>query len=88
MLLNKKDGTKCTASETEHPGREVKLYVSVTADGIDSLASSRIGAEGFKFGGLCMQGQPDGYSVRNIFQGLCTEEGKGALKYIVGGVAE
>ena len=67
MVLNKKDGTKYTACEIEQPGHEVKLYISITADGIESLAYSIIGAEGFKFGGLWLQGQPDGYSVRNIF---------------------
>ena len=34
------------------------------------------------FGGLGLQGQPDGSSVRNMFQGSFTEEGTGAGKDI------
>ena len=30
-----------------------------------------------KFGGLGLQGKPDGYSVRNMFEGSFTEEGMG-----------
>ena len=59
-------------------GMKKKLYVSVSAYGVEALASSSIGAGGFKFSGLGLQGQSDGYSDRNIFEGSCTEEGKGA----------
>ena len=54
MVLNHKGSTKCADCETEQPGHEVKLDVSVSADGSDSLSSSRIGAGGFKFGGLSL----------------------------------
>ena len=37
------------------------------------------------FCGLGIQGQPDGYSVRNIFEGSFTEEGTGAVKAIFEG---
>ena len=58
MVLNQKGGSKCAACETEQPGHEEKLDVSVSADGSEALASSSIGAGGFKFGGLGLQGQP------------------------------
>ena len=35
---------------------------------------------GRTFGGLGLQGQPDGSSVRNMFEGSFTEEGTGELK--------
>ena len=78
LVLNKKGGTKCAASETEKLGLEVKLYVSIVADIGAGLRSSRTWAGGFKFGGLGLQGQTDGYSVRNIFECSCTENGMGA----------
>ena len=78
MVLNQKCGTKCAACETEQPGKEIKLDVSVGADGSEALAYSRIGAGGFKFGGLRLQGHPDGSSANNIFEYLFTEEGTGA----------
>ena len=78
MVLNQKGGTKCAAYETEQPGNERKLDVSVGADGSEALAYSRIGAGGFKFCGLRLQGHPDGSSVRTIFEDLFTEEGMGA----------
>ena len=78
MVLNQKGGTKCAACETEQPVNERKLYVSVGADGSEALAYSRIGAGGFKFGGLRLQGHPDGSSVSTIFEDLFTEEGTGA----------
>ena len=53
-----KGGTKCVACDKEQPGHEEKLYVSVSAYGVEALASSSIGAGGFKFGGLGLQGQP------------------------------
>ena len=53
----------------EQPGHKVKLDVSVSAE------SSIIGSGGFNFGGLGLQGQSDGSSARNIFEGSCTEEG-------------
>ena len=78
MVLNQKRGTKCAACETEKPRNERKLDISVGVDGSEALAYSRIGAGGFKFGGLRLQGNPDGYSVRTIFEDLFTEEGTGA----------
>ena len=53
LLLNQKCGTKCAACETEQPGNERKLDVSVGADGSEALAYSSIGAGGFNFVGLC-----------------------------------
>ena len=42
---------------------------------------------GFRtFGVLGLHGQPDGYSVRNIFYVLFTKEGKGSGKAIFEGV--
>ena len=40
---------------------------------------------GRTFGGLELQGQPDGYPVINIFEGLFTEEGTGSVKAIFEG---
>ena len=74
MVLNHKGGTKCAACETEQPGNERKLDVSVGAYGSEALVYSRIRAGGFKFGGLRLQGHPDGSSVRPIFEDLFTEE--------------
>ena len=68
---NHKGGTKCVACKTEQQGHEGKLDVCIRADGIEPLKSYIIGAGGFNFGGLGMQGQPDGSSVRNIFEGSC-----------------
>ena len=51
MVLNQKCGTKCVACETEQPGNERKLDVSVGADGSDALAYPRIGVGGFKLVG-------------------------------------
>ena len=82
MVLNQKCGTKCDACETEQPGNERKLDVSVRAYGSEALAYFRIGAGGFKFGGLRLQGHPDGSSVSTIFEDLFTEEGTGARKAI------
>ena len=51
MVLNQKGGTNCASCETEQPGNERKLDVSVGADGTDgseALAYSRIGAGGFQ----------------------------------------
>ena len=73
MVLNQKGGTKCAACETEQPGNEIKLDVSVGAYGSEALEYSRIDAEGFKFGGLRLQGHPDGSSVSTIFEDLFTE---------------
>ena len=56
MLNRKGGGTKCAACETEQPGNEGKLDVSVSADGSEALAYYRIGAVVFKFGGLGLQG--------------------------------
>ena len=42
---------------------EIKLYVYVSIYGSEALASFSIGAKGFKFGGLEMQGHTDGSSV-------------------------
>ena len=78
MVLNQKCGTKCAAYETEQPGNERKLDVSVGADGSEELAYPRIGAGGFKFGGLRLQGHPDGSSVSTIFEDLFAEDGTGA----------
>ena len=78
MVINQKCGTKFAACETEQQGNEIKLYVSVGADGSGALAYSRIGAGGFKFGMLRLQGHPDGSSVSTIFEDLFTEEGTGA----------
>ena len=36
--------------------------------------------EGRTFGGLGLQGYPDGYSVRNVFEGSFTEDGTGSGK--------
>ena len=77
MVLNHKGGTKCAACETEQPGNERKLDVSVGAYGSEALAYSRIGAEGFKFGGLRLQGHPGASSVSTIFEDLFAEEGMG-----------
>ena len=77
-MINQKCGTKCAACETEQPENGRKLDVSVGADGSEALAYSRIGAEGFKFDGLRLQGHPDGSSVSTIFEDLFTEEGTGA----------
>ena len=38
MALNQNGGTKCTACETEQPGNEGKLYVSISEYGSDALA--------------------------------------------------
>ena len=78
MVLNQNIGTKCSDCETEQRGNERKLDVSVCADGSEAFAYSRIGAGGFKFGWLRLQGHPDGSSVSNIFEDLFTEEGTGA----------
>ena len=78
MVLNKKCGTKCAACETEQPGNEIKLDVSVSADGSEALAYYRIGAGGFNFGGLRLQGNPDVSSVSTIFEDLFNGEGTGA----------
>ena len=67
MLLNQKGGTKCAVSETEQPGHEVKLDVSVSVDRSEALTYPIIGSEDFKFGGLGLQGQPDGFSASNIY---------------------
>ena len=67
-MINQKCGTKCAACETEQPGNERKLDVSVGEDGSQALAYSRIGAGGFKFGGFRLQGHPDGSSVSTIFE--------------------
>ena len=40
---------------------------------------------GSTFGGLGLQGQPDGSSVRNVFEGSFTEEGTGSGKAIFEG---
>ena len=37
---------------------------------------------GRMFGGLGMQFQPDGYSVRNVFEDSLTEEGTGSGKAV------
>ena len=48
--------------------------------------SSSIGAGVFKICGLGLQGQPDGSSVRNIFEGSFTEEVEGSGKdFLEGG---
>ena len=39
-----------------------------------------MGAGGFKFGGLGLQGQPNAFSVRNIFEVSCNEYGTGISK--------
>ena len=78
MVLNQMGGTKCAVCDTEQPGNERKLDVSVGADGSEALAYSRIGAGGFKFGGLRLQGHHDRSSVSTIFEDLFTEEGMGA----------
>ena len=52
MVINQKGGTKCISYDTEQPGHEGKSYVSVSVDVSEALASSRIGAGGFKFGWL------------------------------------
>ena len=78
MVLNQKCGTKCAACETEQPGNERKLDVSFGVYGSEALAYSRIGTGSFKFGGLRLQGNPDGSSVSTIFEDFFTEEGMGA----------
>ena len=78
MVLNQKFGTKYAACETEQLGNDRKLDLSVVADESEALAYSRIGSGGFKFGGLRLQGHPDGSSVSTIFEYLFTEEGTGA----------
>ena len=40
MVLNQKCGTKCASCETEQPGNEIKLDVSVDADASEALAYS------------------------------------------------
>ena len=82
MVLNQKGGTKCDVCETEQPVHEEKLDVSISADGSEALTSSILGTGGLKFGGLWIEGKPDVSSVRNIFEGSCTEEGKGSGKDI------
>ena len=47
---------------------EVKLDVSVSADGSEALSYSRIGAGVFKLGGLRLLGHPDGSSVSTILK--------------------
>ena len=44
-MINQKGGTKCSACETEQPGNERILDVSVGAGGSEVLAYSRIGAD-------------------------------------------
>ena len=78
MVINQKCGTNCAACETEQPRNERKLDVSVGAYGSEALVYSRIGAGGFKFGGLRLQGHPDGSSVSTIIEDLFTEEVTGA----------
>ena len=78
MVLNHKCGTNGDACEIEQPGNEIKLDVSIGADGSEALAYSRIGAGGFKFDELRLQGHHDGSSVSTIFEDLFTEEGTGA----------
>ena len=51
--------------------------------GQGSLSGLRRG--GRTFGGLGLQGQPDGSPVRNIFEYSCTEEGMGTGKDIFEG---
>ena len=68
MIINKIGTTECSTCDTEKTGHEGKLYVSVIEDVSEALASSKIGAGGFKFGGLGLQDQPDGSSVRNILR--------------------
>ena len=46
---------------------------------------SGIRSGGIPFGGLRLQGQPDGFSVRHIFEDSCTEEGIGSGKAIFEG---
>ena len=75
MVLNHKGGTKCAACEIEQPGNDIKLDVYVSADVSEALVYSIIGAGGFKFGVLRLQGHPNGSSVSNIFEDLFTEEG-------------
>ena len=85
MVLNQKGGTKCAIYDTEQPGYEVKLDISVSEDGSEALVSSSIGAGVFKFCGLGLQGQPDGSPVRNIFEGSFTEEVTGSGKAFLEG---
>ena len=73
MVFNQKGGTKCAAFDTEQPVNERELDVSVGADGSEALAYSRIGAGGFKFGGLRLQDHTNGSSVSTIFGDLFTE---------------
>ena len=68
MALNKKGGTKCAACETEQPGNEGNLYVSVSEYGREALVPYRIGIGGFKFGELRLKEQSDGSSVRSILK--------------------
>ena len=77
MVINQKGGTKCAACETEQTGNERKLDVSVGADGSEALAYSRIGAEGFKFGGLRLQGHPVHSSVNKSSKIVLTEDPSG-----------
>ena len=70
IVLNHKGDIKFSACETEQPESELKLYLSISGDGSEAIPYSKIGAGGFKFGGFRMQGQPDGYSVSNIFEVL------------------
>ena len=44
--------------------------------GLGGLSGLHIG--GREFGGLGLQGHPDGYSVRNVFKSLFNEEGTGS----------
>ena len=70
----------------EQPCHEVKLDISVSTDGIEALEYSIIGAGGFKFCGLVMKGHYNGSSMKNIFEGFCTEKGTVAGKSIFEGV--
>ena len=65
--------------------KKENLDVSVSAYGSEALQSYRIGAGGFKFGGLRLQGKPDGSPVRNIFEGSLTEEVTGSRKAFLEG---
>ena len=46
---------------------------------------SRLHRDDRTFSRLGIQGQPDGYSVINLFEGSFTEDGTGAGKYIFEG---
>ena len=72
MVLNYKGSTMRSDYDTE------QLYLSVSEDGSEAPASSKIGSGGFKFFGLGLQGRPYGSSMSNIFEGSCTEEVIGA----------